>query len=68
MKHEFNAEYYNLEQAAEILQIDPRTLANRISLGKNHPPYCKPSRGLYLFPKREFHKWIEKSLSYEIAS
>lgn len=55
-------EMLSLEQVAALLGIKPKTLRNRISARKNHPPVFSPSAGVFQFPKKDFLRWRDARL------
>lgn len=60
-------DYYTLKQMAAFLGIKEKGLRNRISANKNHPPFFRPSAGVFLFPKKEFLKWRDSRLVKAVA-
>lgn len=52
---ELSSQFYSIEEVASFLGITVRTLRNRISAKRNHPPYIP---GVYKFKKDAFDKWI----------
>lgn len=54
------------EMAAE-LGIEVATLRNRISAGKDHPPYFGKGQ-TRRFPIDAYQKWKKDRLKYEVAS
>jgi hypothetical protein len=63
----FFDEYFTFEQMAQIMGLKPKGLRNRISAGKNHPPYFRPSAGVFLFPKKDFAKWRDSRIVKAVA-
>lgn len=58
-----NEDAYTMEEMAKMLNIKVETLRNRISAGKNHPPFV---RGLERpFPKDEYYKWCKNRIERE---
>lgn len=49
-------EYYTKEQIAKFLGISVKTLLNRISNAKNHPPVVP---GINKVRKEAFHQWLK---------
>lgn len=60
-------EFYTLPQMAKILGITTKTLRNRISERKNHPPFFGRGEGIR-FPKDEFKNWQRTHTVREIRS
>lgn len=56
--------YYSLDEVAEILNINPETLA-RMRRAGDGPPCIKVTPHLVRYPIREFHEWLK---SREVVS
>jgi hypothetical protein len=54
--------YFVMDEMARLLGIKVKTLRNRISEGRNHPPVTPEG----LFPKDEYEKWNRKRLQHEM--
>jgi len=57
-------DYYFEDQVARLMVIKVSTLRNKISAGKDHPPFVGRGKGKR-FPKDEFHKWERKNLTHQ---
>jgi hypothetical protein len=58
------ADSYSFTEMAKLLDIAPKTLRNRISAGKDHPPVEPGNR----FNKAKYRAWAEKRTRHEIKS
>lgn len=61
---ELFSDYFTEDEVARLLQISVKTLRNRHSDGKGHPPRT-PER---LYPKKDFHAWNAERLQYEASA
>jgi hypothetical protein len=57
---DLKSKYFFEEDVLRILKIKKSTLSGRLSRGTEHPPYIELSRGVRIYPKREFMDWISK--------
>ncbi len=60
-------EMLSLDTVAGLLGIKPKTLRNRISARRNHPPVFSPSAGVFQFPKKDFLRWRDSRLLKAVA-
>lgn len=50
-------DYYTDEEVAAFMLITKGSLAKKRCAGRGHPPYKKIGRQI-LYPKKEFHAWL----------
>jgi hypothetical protein len=52
--------YLNREQAAAIIHVQPKTLANWASLGKG-PRFRKPGGKVVLYTLEDLNAWVQEA-------
>lgn len=57
-------DYFTEENVAQLMGITVSTLRNRISEGRDHPPFTGRGNGKR-FPKDEFRKWERARLVHQ---
>jgi hypothetical protein len=66
---EFWDEFYTEDQVCSLLRIKPSTLKSRISTGTEHPPYQELRRGVRVYPKNLFLKWVkERKVMFDVKA
>lgn len=61
--------YFTEEEMAKVLRISVGTLRCRRSRGSNHPPYVSLRRGVVVYPKELFLRWVaDKPVIWEVKS
>jgi len=55
-------DYFTLEEMAFLMQLDPKTLKNRVGASREHPPVFKPGAGIYQFPKKDYYAWRDRKV------
>lgn len=61
-----NKPYLTIDEVADFLDVEKKTIQNRVCEGVGHPPVIKKGRTL-LFPRDQLIAWLNKDLKKAVS-